>query len=54
MEPHQKAIQLRFRERLGSHTAQGILCGDDKMGLRQRICFALDCNVPLFHSLQKR
>ena len=37
MQPHQKAVQLGFRQGLRSHTAQRILRSDDQMGLWQGI-----------------
>ena len=54
MQPHQKAVQLGFRQGLRSHTAQRILRSDDQMGLWQGIGLSLDRNISFFHRLQQR
>ena len=53
MQPHQKAVQLRFRQGLRAHTAQRVLGGNDQMRAGQGIGLALYSDVAFFHCLQQ-
>ena len=54
LDAHQKAIELRFRQRIGAVMFDGILRGDDQKRLRQRMRFAVDGDLRFVHGFKQR
>src|ERR1700674_2530084 len=53
-DAHEKAIELRFRQRIGAVMLDGILRGDDQKRLGQRERFAVDGDLRFVHGFEKR
>ena len=52
-EAHEKAIELRLGQRIGSVVLGGILSGDNEEGLGERERPAVDCDLHLIHSFEQ-
>ena len=53
-QPHEKTVQLRFRQGKGALDLDGVLGGHHQEGLRQGIGHAAFSHLPLLHALQQR
>jgi len=53
LDAHQKAIQLRFRQRISAVVFHRVLRGDNQEGLRQRKGAAVDCDLRFVHGFQQ-
>jgi hypothetical protein len=51
--PHEKAVQLRFRQGVSARLFQRVLSGDDKKRFFQRPGFSLNGHLALFHGFQQ-
>src|SRR5206468_2673039 len=54
LDPHEKTVQLRFRQWKGAHGSLRILRCDYKKRLGQLVGHAVDRDVVFFHRFQKR
>ena len=52
-EPHQKAVELRFGQRIGAGLVQRVLGGDDEEGHRQLVRFTIQRDLVFFHGLEQ-
>jgi hypothetical protein len=53
-DSHQKSIELRFRQAVGTDLLVRILCRDDKERLGQRMGDPIDADLTLLHGLEQR
>ncbi len=53
-DPHQKAVQLALRQRIGAFELERVLRGDDHERLRQYVRLAVDGHLAVAHRLEQR
>ena len=53
-QPHQEAVELRFRQRVRTHMLHRVLCGDDQKRIGKRKSPLLYRDHPLAHRFQER
>ena len=52
--PHEEAVELRLRQRVGAVLLDRVLGGDEEERIGQRVCKSVDSHLQLCHSLQER
>ena len=53
-QPHQKTVELRFRQRIGAVMFHRVLRGDHHERLRQRVRLAVDADLAFVHGFEQR